>query len=149
SQAEELEEKKHESADLKQQIHNMQLQLASLSQSENDLLESNQKLKQVIGRLKQECQRARTQAERAQLETEKALENKRIEWLEERRVLTERITEKEDKYNQVKNKLCRAAVAQKKRKTLTDNKQRRMKEKLQLLEAKIEELEKEKRLLNR
>ncbi|XP_009880952.1 PREDICTED: centrosomal protein of 83 kDa [Charadrius vociferus] len=148
-QTEELEEKKRESADLKQQIHDMQLQLASLSQSENDLLESNQKLKEIIERLKQECQHARTQAEKAQLETEKTLEYRRIEWLEEKHVLTQRITEKEEKYNQVKNKLCRAAVAQKKRKTLTDNKQRRMQEKLELLEAKIEELEKENQVLNR
>ncbi|XP_009976371.1 PREDICTED: centrosomal protein of 83 kDa [Tauraco erythrolophus] len=146
---EELEEKKRESADLKQQIHDMQLQLASLSQSENDLLESNQKMKETIERLKQECQHARTQAEKAQLETEKTLEYKRMEWLEEKHVLTQRITETEDKYNQVKNKLCRAAVAQKKRKTLNDNKQRRMREKLELLEAKIEELEKENQVLNR
>ncbi|XP_049648086.1 centrosomal protein of 83 kDa isoform X3 [Accipiter gentilis] len=148
-QTEELEEKKRESADLKQQVHDMQLQLASLSQSENDLVESNQKLKEIIERLKQECQHARTRAEKAQLETEKTLEYKRIEWLEEKHVLTQRITEKEEKYNQVKNRLCRAAVAQKKRKTLNDNKQRRMQEKLELLEAKIEELEKENQVLNR
>ncbi|XP_010166818.1 centrosomal protein of 83 kDa, partial [Antrostomus carolinensis] len=148
-QTEELEEKKRENDDLKQQIQNMQLQLASLSQSENDLLESNQKLKEIIERLKEECQHARTQAEKAQLETEKTSEYKRIEWLEEKHVLTQRITEKEEQYNQVKNKLCRAAVAQKKRKTLMDNKQRRMREKLELLEAKIEELEKENQVLNR
>ncbi|NXN33434.1 CEP83 protein, partial [Nycticryphes semicollaris] len=150
-QTEELEEKKRESADLKQQIHNLQLQLASLSQSENDLLESNQKLKEIIERLKQECQHARTQAEKAQLETEKTLEYKRIEWLEEKHVLTQRVTEAEEKYNQVKNKLCRAAFEMSvwQRKTLTDNKQRRMQEKLQLLEAKIEELEKENQVLNR
>lgn len=127
----------------------MQLQVASLSQSENDLLEYNQKLKETVERLRQECQNARTQAEKAQLETEKTLEYKRIEWLEEKHMLTQRITEKEEKYNEVKNKLCRAAVAQKKRKTLNDNKQRRMQEKLQLLEAKIEELEKENQVLNR
>ncbi|NWX11019.1 CEP83 protein, partial [Caloenas nicobarica] len=149
TQTEELEEKKRESADLKQQIHDMQLQLASISQSENDLLESNHKLKETIERLKQECQHARTQAEKAQLETEKTLEYKRTEWLEEKHVLTQCITEKEEKYNQLRNKLCRAAVAQKKRKTLNDNKHRRMQEKLQLLEAKLEELEKENQVLNR
>ncbi|XP_030335563.1 centrosomal protein of 83 kDa isoform X1 [Strigops habroptila] len=148
-QTEELEEKKHESADLKQQIHYMQLQIASLSQSEKNLLESDQKLQETIEILKQECQHARTQAEKAQLEAEKTLEYKRMEWLEEKHLLTQLMTEKEEKYNQVKNKLCRAAVAQKKRKTLNDNKQRRMREKLELLEAKIEELEKENQVLNR
>uniref|UniRef100_A0A803Y5A0 Centrosomal protein 83 n=1 Tax=Meleagris gallopavo TaxID=9103 RepID=A0A803Y5A0_MELGA len=148
-QTEELEEKKRERDDLKQQIQDMQLQVASLSRSESDLLEYNQKLKETVERLRQECQNARTQAEKAQLETEKTLEYKRMEWLEEKHLLTQRITEKEEKYNEVKNKLCRAAVAQKKRKTLNDNKQRRMQEKLQLLEAKIEELEKENQVLNR
>ncbi|XP_072194114.1 centrosomal protein of 83 kDa isoform X2 [Excalfactoria chinensis] len=148
-QTEELEEQKRERDELKQQIQDMQLQVASLSQSENDLLEYNQKLKETVERLRQECQNARTQAEKAQLETEKTLEYKRIEWLEEKHLLTQRISEREEKYNEVKNKLCRAAVAQKKRKTLNDNKQRRMQEKLQLLEAKIEELEKENQVLNR
>ncbi|XP_063252392.1 centrosomal protein of 83 kDa isoform X1 [Prinia subflava] len=148
-QAEELEEKKCENANLKQQINDIQLQLASLSQSENDLLESNQKLKEAIERLKQECQHARAQAEKAQLETEKSSEYQRMEWLQEKHMLTQHMTEYEEKYKQMKNKLCRAAVAQKKRKTLNDNKQRRMREKIELLEAKMEELEKENQVLNR
>ncbi|XP_063010964.1 centrosomal protein of 83 kDa isoform X2 [Melospiza melodia melodia] len=148
-QTKELEEKRCENADLKQQINDIQLQLASLSQSEKDLLESNQKLKETIERLKQECQHARAQAEKAQLETEKTSEYQRMEWLQEKHVLTQRVTEYEEKYKQMKNKLCRAAVAQKKRKTLNDNKQRRMHEKIELLEAKMEELEKENQVLNR
>ncbi|XP_039560131.1 centrosomal protein of 83 kDa isoform X1 [Passer montanus] len=148
-QTKELEEKKCENANLKQQINDIQLQLASLSQSEKDLLESNQKLKEIIERLKQECQHARAQAEKAQLETEKTSEYQRMEWLQEKHVLTQRITDYEEKYKQMKNKLCRAAVAQKKRKTLNDNKQRRMHEKIELLEAKMEELEKENQVLNR
>ncbi|XP_014162752.1 centrosomal protein of 83 kDa [Geospiza fortis] len=148
-QTKELEEKKCDNANLKQQINDIQLQLASLSQSEKDLLESNQKLKDIIERLKQECQHARAQAEKAQLETEKTSEYHRMEWLQEKHVLTQRVTEYEEKYKQMKNKLCRAAVAQKKRKTLNDNKQRRMHEKIELLEAKMEELEKENQVLNR
>ncbi|NWU92309.1 CEP83 protein, partial [Upupa epops] len=135
-----------------QHIHDMQVQLASLSQSENDLLEANQKMKEMIERLKQEGQHARAQAEKAQLETEKALEYKRMEWLEEKHELTQRITEQEEKYNQAKNRLSRAALSElsvSQRKTLNDNKQRRMQEKLDLLEAKIEELEKENQVLNR
>ncbi|NXA91826.1 CEP83 protein, partial [Melanocharis versteri] len=148
-QTEQLEEKKCENANLKQQIHDIQLQLASLSQSENDLLESNQKLKEVIERLKQECQHARAQAEKAQLETEKTLEYQRTEWQQEKHMLTQHMAEYEEKCKQMKDKLCRAAVAQKKRKTLNDNKQRRMREKIELLEAKMEELEKENQVLNR
>ncbi|NWV74640.1 CEP83 protein, partial [Dasyornis broadbenti] len=148
-QMEELEEKKCENANLKQQIHDMQLQLASLSQPDKNLLESNQKLKEINERLKQECQHARIQAEKAQLETEKTLEYQRIEWQQEKHMLTQQIAEYEEKYKEMKDKLCRAAVAQKKRKTLNDNKQRRMREKIELLEAKMEELETENQVLNR
>ncbi|XP_071408181.1 centrosomal protein of 83 kDa [Pithys albifrons albifrons] len=144
-QRKELEERKCESADQKQQIHNLQLQVASLSQSEKDLLESNQKLKEIIERWKKECQ----QAEKSQLETEKTLECQRMEWLQEKRMLAQCITDYEEKYNQLRNKLGRAAVVQKKRKTLNDNKQRRMREKIELLEAKMEELEKQNQMLIR
>uniref|UniRef100_A0A8C9FDE4 Centrosomal protein 83 n=1 Tax=Pavo cristatus TaxID=9049 RepID=A0A8C9FDE4_PAVCR len=141
-QTEELEEKKRERDDLKQQIQDMQLQVASLSQAENDLLEYNQKLKETVERLRQECQNARTQAEKAQLETEKALEYRRIEWLEEKHLLTQRTD-----ISRCYFALFDMSLWQ--RKTLNDNKQRRMQEKLQLLEAKIEELEKENQVLNR
>uniref|UniRef100_A0A452GV29 Uncharacterized protein n=1 Tax=Gopherus agassizii TaxID=38772 RepID=A0A452GV29_9SAUR len=148
-QSEELEKEKSENADLKQQIHDVQLQVASLSQSENDLLDSNQKLKEMVERLKQECRNARSQAEKAQLEAEKTLEDRRVEWLEEKHKFIQRITEREEKYDQVKEKLHRAAVAQKKRKALNDNKQKRLQEKIELLEAKREELETENQVLNR
>uniref|UniRef100_A0A8B9FET1 Uncharacterized protein n=1 Tax=Amazona collaria TaxID=241587 RepID=A0A8B9FET1_9PSIT len=75
-------------------------------------------------------------------QTKQQTPNIRIQ-LEEKHLLTQRMTEKEEKYNQMKSKLCRAAVVQKKRKTLNNNKQRRIREKLELVEAKVEELENE------
>ncbi|XP_053111768.1 centrosomal protein of 83 kDa isoform X2 [Hemicordylus capensis] len=147
--SEELEKEKSENSKLKQHIHDLQLQVASLSQSENDLLDSNQKLKEMLDRLKHECRNARSQAERAQLDSEKSVEDKRIEWLEEKHKLIQRITEGEEKYNQIKEKMHRAALAQKKRKTLNDNKQKKLIEKIELLEAKKEELETENQVLNR
>ncbi|XP_043401907.1 centrosomal protein of 83 kDa isoform X3 [Chelonia mydas] len=148
-QSEELEKEKSENADLKQQIHDLELQVASLSQCENDLLDYNQKLKEMVERLKQECRNARSQAEKAQLEAEKMLEDRCVEWLEEKHKFIHRITEREEKYDHVKEKLHRAAVAQKKRKALNDNKQKRLQEKIELLEAKREELETENQVLNR
>ncbi|XP_061495545.1 centrosomal protein of 83 kDa isoform X2 [Rhineura floridana] len=147
--SEELEKEKSENANLKEQIHDLQLQMASLSQLEKNLLDSNQKLKEMLERLKHECQNARNQAERAQLDSEKSLEDKRIEWLEEKHKFIQRITEIEQKYNQIKEKLHRAAVAQKKRKTLNDKKQKKLLEKIELLEAKREELETENQVLKR
>ncbi|KAM9388157.1 LOW QUALITY PROTEIN: centrosomal protein of 83 kDa [Phaethornis superciliosus] len=136
NQAEELEQK-HESADLKwstQEYISLDRQWKDLGSPQSSLC------KDVDNR---RC----TKADTAEIKQHWTLE-KRIEWLKEKHVLTQSITEKEGKYNEMKNKLYRAAVAQKKRKNLTDNKQRRM-EKLQLLEAKMEELEKENQVLNR
>lgn len=56
---------------LLQQLHDLQLRVASFSQSENDFLDSNQKLKEMLERLKHECRNARSQAERAQADSEK------------------------------------------------------------------------------
>ncbi|KAJ7329915.1 hypothetical protein JRQ81_016089 [Phrynocephalus forsythii] len=147
--SEELEKEKSENANLKQQIHSLQLQVASVSQTENDLMDSNQKLKEIVERLKQECRSARSQAEKAQSDSEKNLEDKRIEWLEEKHRLIQQITEMDMKYKQTREKLHRAAVAQKKRKTLNDNKQKKLLKKIELLEAKKEELETENQVLNR
>ncbi|KAG8137969.1 hypothetical protein E2320_003907, partial [Naja naja] len=77
------------------------------------------------------------------------LEDKQIKWLEDKHKLTQHITEIEDKYKVTKEKLYRASVAQKKRKTLNDNKQKKLLNKIELLEAKREELETENQVLNR
>ncbi|XP_036311561.1 centrosomal protein of 83 kDa isoform X5 [Pipistrellus kuhlii] len=146
---ENAEKEKNENSDLKQQISNLQIQVTSLTQSENELLNSNQILKEMVERLKQECRNLRSQAEKAQLEVEKTLEEKQIQWLEEKQKLHERITDREEKYNQAKEKLQRAAIAQKKRKSLHENKLKRLHEKVEVLEAKREELETENQVLNR
>ncbi|XP_078091352.1 centrosomal protein of 83 kDa isoform X2 [Mustelus asterias] len=143
-QTEEFEKEKNDSAELRQQLGELQMQLNTISQSENDLLETNNKLREMLERLKEEIRNARSQAERAQQEAEKLVEDRRIEWVEERRELQNRNAELEEKYCQAKDRLQRAALAQKKRKTLNESKQKRLQEKVQLLEAKKEELEIEK-----
>ncbi|XP_077909131.1 centrosomal protein of 83 kDa isoform X3 [Ictidomys tridecemlineatus] len=140
---ENAEKEKSENSDLKQQISSLQIQVTSLAQSENDLLNSNQMLKEMVERLKQECRNLRSQAEKV------TLEEKQILWLEEKHKLHARITDREEKYNQAKEKLQRAAIAQKKRKSLHENKLRRLQEKVEVLEAKKEELETENQVLNR
>ncbi|XP_043569266.1 centrosomal protein of 83 kDa isoform X1 [Chiloscyllium plagiosum] len=143
-QTEELEKEKNDSAELRQQISEMQMQLNTLSQSENDLLNNNSKMREMLERLKEEIRNARSQAERTQHESEKLVEEKRVEWLEEKHKLQSRTAELEEKYCQAKDRLQRAALAQKKRKALNESKQKRLQEKVQLLEAKKEELEIEK-----
>lgn len=52
---EKAEKEKLENSELKQQISHLQIQVTSLTQSENDLLNSNQMLKDMVERLKQEA----------------------------------------------------------------------------------------------
>ncbi|XP_078276165.1 centrosomal protein of 83 kDa [Rhinoraja longicauda] len=144
-QIEELEKERNDNDELRQQISELQIQANTATQSENDLLENNKKLREMLDRLKEEVRNGRSQAERAQQEAEKVVEEKRIEWLEEKQKLQNRTTELEEKYCQAKERLQRAALAQKKRKTLNESKQKRLQEKVQLLEAKKEELEIENR----
>ncbi|XP_049892187.1 centrosomal protein of 83 kDa [Epinephelus moara] len=141
SQLEELERRKAQIADLQQQNQELSVQLGTLSHSKNDLMETNQRLKETLDDLREDLRSARAQAERSQQEAERLVEDRRVEWLEEKHKLQEREAELQQKYSQVKEKLQRAAVAQKKRKTLTENKEKRLQDKIQLREARIEELE--------
>ncbi|RXM35864.1 Centrosomal protein of 83 kDa [Acipenser ruthenus] len=146
---EDLEREKNENADLRQQNHDLQIQVTALSHSESNLHDANVKLREMLERMKEEIRNARSQAEKAQQEAEKVLEDRRIEWLEEKHKLQECSATLEEKYCQAKEKLQRAALAQKKRKTLNENKQKRLRDTIQLLEAKKEELEIEKSTLNK
>ncbi|XP_075932358.1 centrosomal protein of 83 kDa isoform X2 [Anarhichas minor] len=140
SHLEELERQKAEIADL-QQNQELGVQLGTLAHSESDLMETNQRLRETLDRMREDLRTARTQAERSQHEAERLVEDHRVEWLEEKHKLQERDAELQRKYSLAKEKLQRAAAAQKKRKTLTENKEKRMQDKIQLREAKIEELE--------
>ncbi|XP_047192512.1 centrosomal protein of 83 kDa isoform X8 [Scophthalmus maximus] len=139
-QLEELERQKAEIAELQQNQH-IGVQLGTLSHSESDLMETNQRLRETLDRVREELRMTRGQAERSQHDAERMLEVRQVEWLEEKRKLQEQEAELQQKHTQDKEKLQRAAVAQKKRKTLTENREKKLQDKIQLLQAKIEELE--------
>ncbi|KAJ1163252.1 hypothetical protein NDU88_003713 [Pleurodeles waltl] len=145
---EQLEKERNEDEDLKQQINDLQIQVASLSESESNLLNINQKLREMMDMLKQENRDARIQSEKVQQDAERSLEDNRLQWFEEKHKYQQQLSEMTDKYSQVKEKLSRASLAQKKRKTLTENKHRRLQEKIELLQAKNDELQAERLALN-
>ncbi|KAF0029428.1 hypothetical protein F2P81_018533 [Scophthalmus maximus] len=140
-QLEELERQKAEIAELQQQNQHIGVQLGTLSHSESDLMETNQRLRETLDRVREELRMTRGQAERSQHDAERMLEVRQVEWLEEKRKLQEQEAELQQKHTQDKEKLQRAAVAQKKRKTLTENREKKLQDKIQLLQVKIEELE--------
>ncbi|NP_001089427.1 centrosomal protein 83kDa L homeolog [Xenopus laevis] len=149
SYIEQLQKEKHDEEDLKQQINELKIQVTSLSESENSLLLANEKLRELVERLKLENRSARNQVEKTQNDAEKELESNQIEWLQEKHKLQKTLSELQEKYSQMKEKLQRAAAAQKKRKSLNENKCTKLQKKIELLEATKEELEAQKHVLNR
>ncbi|KAG9280654.1 centrosomal protein of 83 kDa isoform X1 [Astyanax mexicanus] len=170
-QLEELERQKAETAELRRQNAELNLQVNTLSHSESELMEANGRLRESLERVREELRSARTQMERTQQEAEsiersiiipessistalqldphkpkRLVEERRVEWLEEKHKLQEREAELQEKYSQAKGRMQRAALAQKKRKTLTETREKKLLDKIQLLEAKIEELELETRI---
>ncbi|XP_023206265.1 centrosomal protein of 83 kDa isoform X3 [Xiphophorus maculatus] len=141
SQLEALERQKAEINDLQQQNQDLGVQLGALSRSEGELTDANQRLRETLDRVREEARATRAQAERSQHEAERMVEDRRVEWLEDKHRLQEREAELQQKYSQAKEKLQRAAVAQKKRKHQTENREKKLHNKIQLLEAKIEQLE--------
>uniref|UniRef100_A0A8C1CXB7 Centrosomal protein 83 n=1 Tax=Cyprinus carpio carpio TaxID=630221 RepID=A0A8C1CXB7_CYPCA len=119
----------------------LNLQIGTLSHSESELLDTNSRLRESLERVREELRSTRTQIERTQQEAERLVEERRVEWLEEKHKLQEGEAELREKYSQAKERLQRAAFAQKKRKTMTELKENKLQDKIQLLEAKIEELE--------
>uniref|UniRef100_A0A8C2A1L9 Centrosomal protein 83 n=1 Tax=Cyprinus carpio TaxID=7962 RepID=A0A8C2A1L9_CYPCA len=140
-QLEELESLRAENADLRRQNAELNLQIGTLSHSESELLDTNSRLRESLERVREELRSTRTQIERTQQEAERLVEERRVEWLEEKHKLQEGEAELREKYSQAKERLQRAAFAQKKRKTMTELKENKLQDKIQLLEAKIEELE--------
>ncbi|XP_072311078.1 centrosomal protein of 83 kDa [Eucyclogobius newberryi] len=141
SQLDELERQKAEVAELKRQNQELNVQLGTLSHSESDQRETNQRLRETLDKAREELRASRTEAERSQHQSERSLEDRRVEWLEEKHKFQEREAELQQKYSHLKDKLQRAAKAQKKRKTLTENRERKLQDKIQLLEAKNTEVE--------
>ncbi|XP_034019278.1 centrosomal protein of 83 kDa [Thalassophryne amazonica] len=141
SHLEEVETQKEDIADLKHRNQELCNQLKTLSLSERELMDSQKRLTETVDRIRDELRMARAQAEKSQHEAERQVENRQIEWLEEKHKLQTRLDELQHKYSQAKDKMQRAALVQKKRKILTENKEKRLKDKIQLLEAKTEELE--------
>uniref|UniRef100_A0AAY4EPT2 Centrosomal protein of 83 kDa n=1 Tax=Denticeps clupeoides TaxID=299321 RepID=A0AAY4EPT2_9TELE len=90
------------------------VQLHTLSQAESELVETNQKLRDSLERIREELRNARTQIEKTQHEAERLVEERRVEWLEDKHKFQERNAELQEKYTQAKERMQRAALAQKK-----------------------------------
>ncbi|KAM9824309.1 centrosomal protein of 83 kDa [Neosynchiropus ocellatus] len=137
----ELEQQKADFSDLQQQNQDFHVQLATLAHLKTDLTEENQRLKESLSRVREELKTTRAQTEKSQHHAERLVEERQIEWLEEKHKLKEREAKLLQKYEEAKERMKRASVAQKKRRTYTENCEKKLQDKIDLLEAKCEELQ--------
>uniref|UniRef100_A0A8C5BPB1 Centrosomal protein of 83 kDa n=1 Tax=Gadus morhua TaxID=8049 RepID=A0A8C5BPB1_GADMO len=124
-----------------QQNQELGVRMGTLVHTEGGLQASNQRLKDAQDILREELRAARAQAERSQHDAERVLEERQVQWLEEKHGLQAEQDLLQHKYGQAKERLHRAAGAQKKRKAQTENKEKRLHNKIHQLEARIAELE--------
>uniref|UniRef100_A0AAY4EQ19 Centrosomal protein of 83 kDa n=1 Tax=Denticeps clupeoides TaxID=299321 RepID=A0AAY4EQ19_9TELE len=108
------ESARRETQTLRQRNQEINVQLHTLSQAESELVETNQKLRDSLERIREELRNARTQIEKTQHEAERLVEERRVEWLEDKHKFQERNAELQEKYTQAKERMQRAALAQKK-----------------------------------
>ncbi|XP_068505675.1 centrosomal protein of 83 kDa isoform X3 [Syngnathus scovelli] len=117
---EELERHKAEVSDLKEKNQELYSHLGALSRSEAELMEANDRLREKVDIMREE--NIRRGAERL-VEDSK-----------------EREAKLEDKYTQLKDKLQRAASAEKKRRDLEEKKEQSLHSTIQMLREQIDEL---------
>ncbi|TWW64470.1 Centrosomal protein of 83 kDa [Takifugu flavidus] len=150
-----LEHQSHkvQMGELQQRNNKLEEELRSVSNSQEQLRETNKQLQGSLERVReelrttqvqaersqQEAERSQQEAERSQQEAERLLQHSQNQSLEEKRKL-------QQKYAEAKEKMQRAAAAQKKfelmrRKTMTEHKEKKLRNKIELLEAKTEELQ--------
>ncbi|XP_029681119.1 centrosomal protein of 83 kDa-like isoform X2 [Takifugu rubripes] len=131
-----LEHQSHkvQMGELQQRNNKLEEELRNVSNSQEQLRETNKQLQGSLERVREELRTTQVQAERSQQEAERLLQHSQNQSLEEKRKL-------QQKYAEAKEKMQRAAAAQKKRKTMTEHKEKKLRNKIELLEAKTEELQ--------
>ncbi|CAL8239009.1 unnamed protein product, partial [Gadus morhua 'NCC'] len=132
---EELERRKEELGDLRRQNQELGVRLGTLVHTEGGLQASNQRLKDAQDVLRED------RGKKSDHYGLSVLEERQVQWLEEKHGLQAEQDLLQHKYGQAKERLHRAAGAQKKRKAQTENKEKRLHNKIHQLEARIAELE--------
>lgn len=127
-----------------QQNKDQAVQLGKLSHSETELMETNKRLRETVDRVREELRASQGQAEKGRQEAERCalvrlartlfflfffskeksfqvfcvftrlLEDQQLRWLEDKQELQKQAAELQQKFSQAKEKLQRAAAAQKK-----------------------------------
>ncbi|XP_070558810.1 centrosomal protein of 83 kDa-like isoform X2 [Ptychodera flava] len=147
STAEQLEQETQQNNELREKIHTLRTELQSLQGIENELASENEKLKNKVDLLSHELNLAAAEVEKTQEATQGQLDQQRIGFLDEKQQLQGRIHELEQQTQVLHGRMDRATHTHKKKKKKYSRLIKQHKEKIQILKAKIEEMEIERHTL--
>ncbi|CAH1784057.1 unnamed protein product [Owenia fusiformis] len=147
-----LEQLKHEQSDtntLRNRIHQLQTELNNVASSDQQQSEQNQKLKNQIEILTNEVKNSREQLRNNKFENEKTLAQHRAAWEDEKRNYDKRVDELDQQVASQNAKIQDGDTEFKKKKKQYAKMVRKLKDRLQLMDAKTEQLSLERDMLKK
>ncbi|KAK6176330.1 hypothetical protein SNE40_014634 [Patella caerulea] len=142
-----IERERSENSELKSKVHKLESELSGYYSNEQETTDQNIKLRNQVELLKEELNLTQEQLVKIQNNHDRILSHTRGALIEERNQLHERLKELEGRYSHVQSKLSKAAVIYKKYKTRSHKTTESLRDNIQILEAKNEELDLEKQAL--
>ncbi|XP_033114662.1 centrosomal protein of 83 kDa-like [Anneissia japonica] len=145
----ELDQERQQNAGLREKLHQNRTELLSLQTIEQELNAENDKFKNSIDMLNDELRLARQDMEQIQEVTQQRLEQHRLASLDEKQQLQKRLEELEDQIQNLNKNLEMQEKLHKKKKKKYQTVVDRLKDKIQIVEAKEQQLELENQTLRR
>ncbi|XP_013415985.1 centrosomal protein of 83 kDa-like [Lingula anatina] len=144
-----LEQERSQNSELKTKIHQLDTDYNSLLNSEQELSELVNKLQTQLSATASDLSKAREQVKRTEREGDKVLAQHRGAWADEKGELQKRVEELTRELEDTHTKLTQATAVQKKRKAQYSKLHTKLKNRLQLLEASLQEVQMERDVLNK
>ncbi|XP_063439266.1 centrosomal protein of 83 kDa-like isoform X1 [Mytilus trossulus] len=144
-----LERERSENSDLKNKINKLESELSSYLNNEHDMTDDNIRLRNQVELLKEETKMAKDQLRKLQDNHDLILSQQRSSYTDERTELDNRVRELHDKLSEVQKKYQKALTLYKKLRSKSHRVVENLKDKLQLTEAKYEQLDLEKKALEK
>lgn len=149
SLTDQLDRERGENSDLKNKINKLETELSSYLSNEHDMTDDNIRLRNQVELLKEETKLAKDQLRKLQENQDFILTQQRSSYTDEKTELDNRVRELHDKLAQVQKKYQKALSLYKKLRTKSYRVVDNLKDKIQLLEAKNEQLDLEKKALEK
>nr|XP_002732997.2 PREDICTED: centrosomal protein of 83 kDa-like [Saccoglossus kowalevskii] len=144
-----LHHETQQNTDLREKLHQIRTELQSLQGVEQELSSENEKLNNKVELLGNELNMAVAEIEKAEEANHRQLDQQRVGFIDEKQQLQKRIDEMEQHISEIHGRMDRMTSTHKKKKKQYIKIVKRVKEKLQISNAKLEELEIQKQALKK